>query len=160
METKKRRPGETGRWRREVPGAVVAGKREAGFVREAREFAEDWSGGGVDTVAVRAAYADLLRKAKPNEKRNARELRAARVAFDEALARPFAPLPEGEYRGLRFLGGGIQWPEGTAVDVEVYDAAGRPVGTVTGRATEADGFTEDEARTINAYLLVAGARVA
>ena len=159
METKKRQPGETGKGRR-GSGAVEAKKRETGFVSEVRQFVEEFGEGGFSPEDVRWEYAALLRKARPNGRRYARELRAARAAYDKALARPFTPFPEGEYGGLRFEFGGIQLPDGTAVDVEVSDSLGRVIAVVTGRANEADGFDADEARTVNEYLRLAGARVA
>lgn len=161
MAMKARRPGKTGKGRREVPGAVKAARSEAGIASEARWFINDYGHGGIAPADVRWEYAALLRKARPHERRYARELRAARAAYDEAMARPFTPFPAGERRGLRLEGGGIQWPEAEAVGVEVYDRAGALVGVVEGRAVaRRGGFTEAEARTVNEYLRLAGARVA
>ena len=161
MAMKARRPGKTGKGRREVPGAVKAARSEAGIASEARWFINDYGHGGIAPADVRWGYAALLRKARPHERRYARELRAARAAYDEAMARPFTPFPAGERRGLRLEGGGIRWPEAEAVDVEVYDRAGALVGVVSGRAVaRRGGFTEAEARTVNEYLRLAGARVA
>lgn len=160
MAMKARRPGKTGKGRRGVPGAVKVARSEAGIASEARWFIHDYGHGGIDPAAVRWEYAALLRKARPHKRMYAKELQAARAAYDEAMARPFTSFPAGERRGLRFEGGGIQWPDGTAVDVEVSDSLGRVIAVVTGRANEADGFDADEARTVNEYLRLAGARVA
>ncbi|MBQ1428741.1 MAG: hypothetical protein IIZ06_03650 [Kiritimatiellae bacterium] len=161
MAMKARRPGKTGKARREVPGTVKAARSEAAIASEARWFINDYGHGGIPPAAVRSEYAALLRKARPHERRYAGELRAARAAYGEALARPFTPFPAGERRGLRLEGGGIQWPEAEALGVEVYDRAGALVGVVEGKAVaKRGGFTKAQARTVNEYLRLAGARVA
>ena len=140
-----------------VPGADR--RRGNGIAEAAREFIEEWGRGGRCTIDVRREYAALMRRAKPHAARYAKVLREARAALDNAVARAWVPIPEGERGGLRIGGcGGIQYPRGVAVDVEVYDKWGRLLDVVTGWARSSRRLTRRQAQKVNEYLHLAGVR--
>ena len=157
METQNKTARKDGQRASGVPGAV--NRRGNGIAEEAREFIEEWGRGGRCPIDARREYAALVRKARPHAARYAKALREARAALDNAVARAWVPIPEGERGGLRIGGcGGIQYPRGVAVDVEVYDRHGRLLDVVMGWARSSRRLTRRQAQKVNEYLHLAGVR--